>query len=79
MPITINSIRHNVVGNRRQKLYNLTGTGALDVLATNLNSVQQVNVEPTTTNMPSNVAIAGGNVTFTAAGAWTTDVEVIGT
>jgi hypothetical protein len=80
MPITINlPTRHNVVGNQRQKLYNLTGTGAADVLATNLNNVQHVNVQLAPANSPTVVAIAaGGLVTFTAAGAWTTPVEVIG-
>ncbi len=79
MPITINPpTRHNIIGNQRQKLYNLTGTGVADILTTGLNIIRQVNVQLAPANSPTVVAIAGGLVTLTAAGSWTTNVEVIG-
>lgn len=75
--VTINSRYVNVSGSRRQMLFNVTGNTG-QTLATGLNNVQQVNVQLTGTNPPSVASASGGTVTFTAAGAFTTNVEVIG-
>lgn len=76
--VTINgSVIYNVIGSRRQQLYNVTGTNG-DTLTTGLRSIRQVNVQVTATNPPTGVTDSGGVVTFVSGGAFTTDVEVIG-
>lgn len=75
--VTVNSRYVNVIGSRRQMLYNVTG-GTGNTLATGLNNIQEVNVQLTATNSPSAVSTSGGTVTFTSGGTFTTNVEVIG-
>ena len=75
--VTVNTRYYNVIGSRRQNLYNVTG-GTGDTLTTGLRNIKQVNVQLTSSNPPSAVAVSGGTITFTAGGAFTTNVEVIG-
>jgi phage tail sheath gpL-like len=75
--VTLNgTTRFNVIGNRRQQLYNVTG-GTGNTLTTGLNNIIQVNIEDVATNPPT-VTHTGGVVTFTSGGTFTTGVEVIG-
>ena len=75
--VTINSRTVNVAGSLRELVFNITGANA-GTLVTGLNTIKYVGVTPVTTNSPSNVATSGGTVTFTAGGAFTTTVNVIG-
>ncbi len=75
--VTVNSKRYNMIGSRRQRIFNVTGNNT-NTLATGLNTIDHVNVQLTTTNPPTNVAVSGGTITFSSGGAFTTSVEVIG-
>ena len=75
--VTVNTLYVNVIGSRRQMLFNVTGTTG-DTLVTGLNTVQQVNPQPSGTNDPSAISASGGTLTFTSGGAFTVNVEVIG-
>lgn len=68
----------NDIGKTRRVLYNAVTGGNGSTLATGLNVIYQVNVQLTTTNPPTNIAISGGTITFSAGGTFTTNVEVVG-
>jgi hypothetical protein len=76
--VTINKKYYNVIGSRRQNLYNIDGdTGK--TLTTGLQQIQQVNIQPVATNPPT-ASVSGGVITFASSGAFTgVPVEVIGT
>ena len=76
--VTYNKKYYNVIGSRRQNLYNVDGnTGS--TITTGLQQIQQVNIQPVATNPPT-ASVSGGVVTLTSGGAYTgVPVEVIGT
>ena len=81
--VTVNSRYQNVIGSRRQLLLNITIANTGDTLNTGLEAVQMVNCQPAT-NTPTVVALTGGGTTpvtatFTTGGAYTGNIEVIGT
>lgn len=76
--VTINSRRVNVIGDRRQMLFNITG-GNAGTLVTGLNTINQVNVQLTGTNPPTAVTSSGGTLTISSGGTYTAiNVEAIG-
>lgn len=66
-----------MVGSQKLRTFNITGDNA-KTLATGLKSIKFASARLTGTNDPSVLATSGGTITFTAGGAFTTDVEVIG-
>ncbi len=81
--VTINTRKQIVMGNVRAIYFNVTLATTGDTLNTGLESVL-IALAQTTTNSPSVIAASGGGttpvtLTFTTGGAWTGNLEVIGT
>ena len=76
--VTINSKYYNVIGSRRQNLYNVSGTSG-DTLTVGLNNVEQVNVNPAATTATVAAGTVPGTSVITLTGTISgARVEVIG-
>jgi len=81
--VTVNSRKQTVQGNIRVIYFNVTIASSGDTLNTGLPAVNSVNAQPAT-NTPTVIAQSGGGttpitLTFTTGGAYTGNLEVVGT
>ena len=81
--VTINTRKQIVIGSVRALYLNVTLANSGDTLNTGIEAVAFASAQPAT-NAPTVIAQSGGGstpvtLTFTTGGAWTGNLEIIGT
>lgn len=81
--VTVNTRKQTVEGNMRKLYLNITIATTGDTLNTGLESVVYAQAQPAT-NTPTVIAQTGGGttpvtLTFTTGGAYTGNIEIVGT